>query len=92
MAKDVNLQESVDMINSQTAQGLIQEDFWGRGLIYSYYRIFSTYSDKQAWANNVDPDQAPQNAASDQGLHYLPLTQLFYTHSMVIKLTWWREI
>ena len=27
----------------------------------------------QAWANCVDPDQMPQNVASDQGLHCLPL-------------------
>ena len=24
--------------------------------------IYSTYSDRQAWANSVDPDQMPQNA------------------------------
>ena len=39
------------------------------------------YSDGQARANSVDPDQTPQNAASDQGLHCWPLTQQFYTHS-----------
>ena len=33
------------------------------------------YWDKQACANNVDPDQTPQNAASDQGLHCLQLSQ-----------------
>ena len=32
-------------------------------------------SDRQARANSVDPDQTPQNAASDQGLHCLPLLQ-----------------
>ena len=31
------------------------------------------YLDRQAWANSVDPDQIPQNAESDQGLHWLPL-------------------
>ena len=31
--------------------------------------------DKQAWANSADPDGMPQNVASDQGLHYLPLIQ-----------------
>ena len=25
----------------------------------------------------VDPDQMPQNVASDQGLHYLPVVQQF---------------
>ena len=29
--------------------------------------------DRQACANNEDPDQLPQNAASDQGLHCLVL-------------------
>ena len=38
-----------------------------------------------AWANSLDPDQTPQNAASDQGLHCLPLTQLFYIHSKVVR-------
>ena len=32
------------------------------------------YWDSQFWANSVDPDQMPQNAASDKGLHCLPLT------------------
>ena len=35
----------------------------------SQYRINSTYSDRRAWENSVDPYQ---NAASDQGLHCLP--------------------
>ena len=29
------------------------------------------WTDRQA--NSVDPHQSPQNAASDQGLYYLPL-------------------
>ena len=29
------------------------------------------YPDRQACVNSVDPDQAPQKAASDQGLHGL---------------------
>ena len=33
------------------------------------------YSDRQASANTVDPDETPQNAASHQGLHCLPLIQ-----------------
>ena len=33
--------------------------------------------DTQACANSVDPDRTPQNVASDQGLHYLPLIQQF---------------
>ena len=34
--------------------------------------------------NSLDPDQTPQKAASDQGLHCLLLTQQFYTHSQII--------
>ena len=46
------------------------------------YRTLQTYHnnpkywDRQAWANSVDPDQMLQNAASDQGLHCLPLNLL----------------
>ena len=36
------------------------------------------YWDSQAWANSVDPDQMPQNAESDQGLHCLPLIQQYF--------------
>ena len=72
-------------------QGWMQDDFWG-GLIWSNYHTYSTYSDRQAWANIVDPDQMPQNAASDQGLHCLPLSQQFYTHSKVVKWTCWRGV
>ena len=36
-----------------------------------------TYSERKAWANSVDPDQTPQNTASDQGRHCLPLIQQF---------------
>ena len=40
------------------------------------------YWDRQAWANSEDPDQNPQNAASDHGLHCLPLFQQF------LHITW----
>ena len=40
------------------------------------------YSDWLTLANSVDPDQ---NAASDQGLHYLPLIQQFYTLSHAVN-------
>ena len=42
------------------------------------------YSDRQTLANSVDPDQTPQNATSDQGLHFLPLIQQF---AILRKLT-----
>ena len=35
------------------------------------------YSDRQARANSVDPDETPQNVVSHQGLHCLPLIQQF---------------
>ena len=41
------------------------------------YRIYHWYSDALAWANSIDPDQTPQNAAFDKGLHCLPLVQKF---------------
>ena len=40
-------------------------------------RIYHTYSDWQAWTNSADPDETPQNVASHQGLHCLPLIQQF---------------
>ena len=42
--------------------------------------------------NSIDLDQTPQNAASDQGLHCLPLAKQFYTHSQVVKWTCWTEL
>ena len=38
--------------------------------------IYPKYWGKQAWTNSVDPDQMPQNVASDHGLHFLPPTLL----------------
>ena len=43
----------------------------------SYHMFYRMYSDRQAWANSVDPDETPQNAASHQGLHCFPLIQQF---------------
>ena len=36
---------------------------------------YPKYSDKEARASSADPDQTPLNAASDQGVHCLPLVQ-----------------
>ena len=36
-------------------------------------RIYPRNRDWQAWLNSEDPDQTPQNAVSDLGLHCLPL-------------------
>ena len=48
--------------------------------------ICSKFSDKQAYANSVDPDQTPQNAASDQGLHCLPPIQQFLEASILAEI------
>ena len=45
--------------------------------VFVMCRIYSTYLDRQAWENNVDPDKLPQNAATDQDLHCLPIKQQF---------------
>ena len=39
----------------------------------SKYHVNPKYLNGQVCANSVDPDQTPQNAASDQGLHCLPI-------------------
>ena len=39
--------------------------------------------DREIVANNVDPDQTPQNAASDQGLHCLPFIQFSHITGVV---------
>ena len=39
------------------------------------YHNNPTYWDRQAYVNSIDPDLMPQNTASDQGLHCLPLIQ-----------------
>ena len=44
------------------------------------------HSDKQAWANSVDPDKTPRNAASHQGLYCLPFTQQYLDTISVGKL------
>ena len=44
------------------------------------------YWDRHACAKSVDPDQMPQNVASDQGLHYLPPSQLLLDMKAGIKM------
>ena len=44
------------------------------------------YSDRHAWANSVDPDETPQNAASHQGLHCLLIVQQFLDTTSGSKL------
>ena len=45
---------------------MIYEGVGGGGGVDLIKFAYSTYSERQAWANNVDPDQTPQNAAFDQ--------------------------
>ena len=44
------------------------------------YHIYPKCLDRQACANSVDPDQMPQNVASDQGLHCFSLLQQLFGH------------
>ena len=44
------------------------------------YRNNPKYWDRQAFTNSVDPDQMPQDAASDQDLHCLSYIQQFLRH------------
>ena len=48
------------------------------GVVFDQITVFYT---KTGLTNSTDPDQTPQNAASDPGLQCLPLIQQFYTHS-----------
>ena len=56
-------------------EGNIKFAFYNAWPKLQTYRSDPKYWDRQAWANCVDLDQTPQNAASDQGLHCLPLLQ-----------------
>ena len=53
-----------------------------KGLDKKYQcHIYLRYSDRQAWANSVDPDQTSQNVASDQRLHCLSvIKQSVFSH------------
>ena len=45
------------------------------------YRNNPKYLNRQAFANSVDPDQMPQNVASDQDLHCL------HTYSHILDIS-----
>ena len=53
--------------------GRVQFQFWvGEAMRFRYsYRKMA-----EVFANSEDPDQMPQNVASDLGLHCLPITLL----------------
>ena len=48
------------------------------------------FSDRQAWANSLDPDETPQNAASHLGLHCLPLILQFLDTTSGSELYWFK--
>ena len=52
---------------------------------FDQFTVRTMYSERQALANSVDPDQTPQTAASDQGLLYLPVAWQFLTHLLAVK-------
>ena len=54
------------------------------------YRIYHMYSDRQGWANSIDPDETPQNTASHLGLHCLPLIQQFLDTTSGSELHWFK--
>ena len=65
---------------------------WGGMLGFDLIKLtYSTYLERQACANNADPDQTLQNVASDQGLYCLPRIQQFYIHSKVVKIDLWKR-
>ena len=45
-----------------------------------YYGNNPVYADREVWANSVGPDQMLQTAASELGLHCLPLIQHYFRH------------
>ena len=55
-----------------------------------YTVFYHMYSDRQAWANSVDPDETPQNAASHLGLHCLQLIQQFLDTTSGSELYWFK--
>ena len=40
----------------------------------------------ELFANSIDPDQTPHSAASDQSLHYLPITLLGVSRLQWVKI------
>ena len=53
--------------------------------------VYRMYADRQAWANSIDPDETPQNAASHLGLYCLPLIQQFLDTTSGSELYWFKS-
>ena len=58
----------------------------GEQYYHTLNHIYHKYSNRQAWANSVDPDEMQQKAASHQGLPCLPLIQQFLDTTTGSKL------
>ena len=52
--------------------------FSGKNKKIFQYHNNPKYWERQALAISVDPDKTSQNAASDEGLHCLPLIQQYF--------------
>ena len=74
-----------------TSQLLTQDDLYGLS-VWSNFRTYSTYLNRQAAGNSVDPDRTLQNSASDQVLNSFLLTRQIYKHLTVVRSTCWREV
>ena len=61
----------VNVLKFHTKTFLTKWDHEQSGKLHIYPKFWN----RLAIANIVDPDQMPQNAASDQGLHCLPYMQ-----------------
>ena len=59
------------------AYAILLETLMYKVLGHLWYHVYPKHSDPQSWVNSVDPDLMPQNVASNQGLHSLPLIQQF---------------
>ena len=58
---------------------VIKGVFWLCLFFYLFYCFFLMKSSFVSYAKSVDPDQMPQHAASDQGLHCLLVSLLLTT-------------
>ena len=67
-----------ECVSKNTQRHCVYDSDFKKSVKVSYVR--KCYNNPKCWyrhakANSVDPDQMPQNAPSDQGLHCWPLIQ-----------------
>ena len=60
---------------STNIKSMVDPGLFNRGFKISEGVGIDPVTLRKVWANNIDPDQTPQNAASDQGRYCLPLIQ-----------------